>query len=67
LPGPDLLAMAEKVYKEMLTSNCVLNKVNIVNFALCLCGVGKFDKAFQIIMVMMTKGFVPDTSTRTLR
>jgi pentatricopeptide repeat protein len=63
LPGPDLLAMAEKVYEEMLTSSFVLNKVNTANFARCLCGVGKFDKAFQIIKVMMTKGFVPDTST----
>ncbi|TVU15469.1 hypothetical protein EJB05_38991, partial [Eragrostis curvula] len=63
LPGPDLLALAEKVYEEMLASSCVLNKVNTANFARCLCGMGKFDKAFQIIKVMMTKGFVPDTST----
>jgi hypothetical protein len=52
---------AEKVYEKMLTSSCVLNKVNTVNIARCLCGVGKFDKAFQIIKE--TKGFVPDTST----
>ncbi|GJN02508.1 hypothetical protein PR202_ga19867 [Eleusine coracana subsp. coracana] len=52
LPGPDLLALAEKVYEEMLASNCVLNKVNTANFARCLCGVGKFDKAFQIIKAM---------------
>ncbi|XP_062184845.1 pentatricopeptide repeat-containing protein At1g06710, mitochondrial-like [Phragmites australis] len=63
LPGPDLLALAEKLYEEMLACGCVLNKVNTANFARCLCGVGKFDKAFQIIKVMMRKGFVPDTST----
>ncbi|KAL6650939.1 hypothetical protein ACP70R_009864 [Stipagrostis hirtigluma subsp. patula] len=63
LPNPDLLALAEKVYEEMLASSCVLNKVNTANFARCLCGVGKFDKAFQIIKTMMRKGFVPDTST----
>ncbi|KAL6903601.1 hypothetical protein ACP4OV_004414 [Aristida adscensionis] len=63
LPSPDLLALAEKVYEEMLASGCVLNKVNTANFARCLCGVGKFDKAFQIIKMMMRKGFVPDTST----
>ncbi|ONM16473.1 Tetratricopeptide repeat (TPR)-like superfamily protein [Zea mays] len=63
LPSPDLLALAEKVYEEMLASSCVLNKVNTANFARCLCGMGKFDKAFQIIKLMMRKGFVPDTST----
>ncbi|PUZ47744.1 hypothetical protein GQ55_7G190800 [Panicum hallii var. hallii] len=63
LPNPELLDLAEKVYEEMLASSCVLNKVNTANFARCLCGVGKFDKAFQIIKVMMKKGFVPDTST----
>ncbi|OQU81837.1 hypothetical protein SORBI_3006G128400 [Sorghum bicolor] len=63
LPSPDLLALAEKVYEEMLASSCVLNKVNTANFARCLCGMGKFDMAFQIIKVMMGKGFVPDTST----
>ncbi|RLM74785.1 pentatricopeptide repeat-containing protein [Panicum miliaceum] len=63
LPNPELLDLAEKVYEEMLASSSVLNKVNTSNFARCLCGVGKFDKAFQIIKVMMKKGFVPDTST----
>ncbi|WVZ86194.1 hypothetical protein U9M48_033019 [Paspalum notatum var. saurae] len=63
LPSLDLLDLAEKVYEEMLASNCVLNKVNTANFARCLCGAGKSDKAFQIIKVMMKKGFVPDTST----
>ncbi|CAN6228636.1 unnamed protein product [Urochloa humidicola] len=63
LPNPELLSLAEKVYEEMLASSCVLNKVNTANFARCLCGVGKFDKAFQIIKMMMKKGFVPDTST----
>uniref|UniRef100_A0A0E0PAU7 Pentacotripeptide-repeat region of PRORP domain-containing protein n=1 Tax=Oryza rufipogon TaxID=4529 RepID=A0A0E0PAU7_ORYRU len=63
LPSPDLVDLAEKIYGEMLAANCVLNKVNVANFARCLCGVGKFDKAFQLIKEMMRKGFVPDTST----
>ncbi|KHN35153.1 pentatricopeptide repeat-containing protein At1g06710, mitochondrial [Glycine soja] len=63
LPGSDLLELAEKAYSEMLDLGVVLNKVNVSNFARCLCGAGKFDKAFEIICEMMSKGFVPDDST----
>jgi len=63
LPGSDVLELAEKAYSEMLDSGVVLNKVNVSNFARCLCGAGKFDKAFKIICEMMSKGFVPDDTT----
>ncbi|CAI8589442.1 unnamed protein product [Vicia faba] len=62
-PSSDILEFAEKAYREMLDSGVVLNKVNVSNFARCLCGAGKFDKAFKIICEMMGKGFVPDDST----
>ncbi|XP_057450200.1 pentatricopeptide repeat-containing protein At1g06710, mitochondrial [Lotus japonicus] len=62
-PSSDLLELAEKAYSEMLDSGAVLNKVNVSNFARCLCGAGKFDKAFKIICEMMSKGFIPDDST----
>ncbi|XP_047162215.1 pentatricopeptide repeat-containing protein At1g06710, mitochondrial [Vigna umbellata] len=63
LPDSDLLELAEKAYSEMLDSGVVLNKVNVSNFARCLCRAGKFDKAFKIICEMMSKGFIPDDST----
>ncbi|KAK7308002.1 hypothetical protein VNO77_41549 [Canavalia gladiata] len=63
LPSSDVLELAEKAYSEMLDSGVVLNKVNVSNFARCLCGRGKFDKAFKIICEMMSKGFIPDDST----
>lgn len=63
LPKPELLDLAEKVYEEMLVAGCVLNKINTANFVRCLCGAGKFEKAFQIMKEMMRKGFVPDAST----
>ncbi|KAK7260698.1 hypothetical protein RIF29_26957 [Crotalaria pallida] len=63
LPSSDVLELAEKAYDEMLDSGVVLNKVNVSNFARCLCGAGKFDKAFKIICEMMSKGFIPDDST----
>ncbi|CAK8539205.1 unnamed protein product [Lathyrus sativus] len=62
-PSSDILELVEKAYSEMLDSGVVLNKVNVSNFARCLCGAGKFDKAFKIICEMMGKGFVPDDST----
>ncbi|CAL5208506.1 unnamed protein product [Lathyrus oleraceus] len=62
-PSSDILELAEKAYSDMLDSGVVLNKVNVSNFARCLCGAGKFDKAFKIICEMMGKGFVPDDST----
>lgn len=62
-PSSDILELAEKAYSEMLDSGVVLNKVNVSNFARCLCGAGKFDKAFKIICEMMGKGFIPDDST----
>ncbi|KAK4857045.1 hypothetical protein QYF36_023994 [Acer negundo] len=63
LPGSDVLELAEKAYGEMLNVGVVLNKINVSNFARCLCGAGKFDKAYNVICEMMSKGFIPDTST----
>ncbi|XP_015887029.3 pentatricopeptide repeat-containing protein At1g06710, mitochondrial [Ziziphus jujuba] len=63
LPSSDLLDLAEKAYSEMLNAGIVLNKVNVSNFARCLCGAGKFEKAYNVISEMMSKGFVPDAST----
>ena len=63
LPSSDLLDLAEKAYSEMLDAGVLLNKVNVSNFARCLCGARKFEKAYNIISEMMSMGFVPDTST----
>ncbi|KAK2633119.1 hypothetical protein EUGRSUZ_L00553 [Eucalyptus grandis] len=63
LPGPDVLELAENTYNEMVDAGVVLNKVNVANFARCLCGAGKFEKAHCIIREMMSKGFIPDCST----
>ncbi|RVW92391.1 Pentatricopeptide repeat-containing protein, mitochondrial [Vitis vinifera] len=63
LPSLDVLELAEKAYGEMLDAHVVLNKVNVSNLARCLCGAGKFEKAYSIIREMMSKGFIPDTST----
>nr|UPT49276.1 pentatricopeptide repeat protein AaPPR121 [Agave angustifolia] len=63
LPSLEMLELAEKAYGEMLNAGFVLNKVNVSNFARCLCGLGKFERAFEIIKEMMSKGFVPDNST----
>ncbi|KAM0940050.1 putative tetratricopeptide-like helical domain superfamily [Dioscorea sansibarensis] len=63
LPSSDAFDLAEKAYEEMLDAGLVLNKVNVTNFARCICAVGKFDKAFEVIKQMMSKGFVPDAST----
>ncbi|KAJ6419145.1 hypothetical protein OIU84_029287 [Salix udensis] len=62
-PSKDALDLAEKAYGEMLEAGVVLNKVNIGSFSRCLCGVGKFEKAYNVIHEMMSKGFIPDTST----
>lgn len=63
LPNSDLLDLAEKAYGEMLNAGIALNKINVINFAWCLCGVKRFERAFSVINEMMRKGFVPDTST----
>ncbi|KAK7852794.1 pentatricopeptide repeat-containing protein, partial [Quercus suber] len=63
LPSSDVLELAEKAYGEMLDAGVVLNMVNVSNFARCLCGAGKFEKAYTVIREMMSKGFIPDTST----
>ncbi|KAJ6677689.1 PENTATRICOPEPTIDE REPEAT-CONTAINING PROTEIN PET309 MITOCHONDRIAL [Salix viminalis] len=62
-PSKDALDLAEKAYGEMLEAGVVLNKINIGSFSRCLCGVGKFEKAYNVIHEMMGKGFIPDTST----
>ncbi|KAK6914598.1 Pentatricopeptide repeat [Dillenia turbinata] len=63
LPTPDVLDLAERAYNEMLEAGTVLNKMNVSNLARCLCESGKHEKAYNIIRQMMTKGFIPDTST----
>ncbi|XP_078172473.1 tetratricopeptide repeat (TPR)-like superfamily protein [Carex rostrata] len=63
LPAPELLDLAERAYDEMLEKGIVLNKINVVNFARCLCGVEKFEKAFGVIREVMKNGFIPDTGT----
>ncbi|GJX55016.1 pentatricopeptide repeat-containing protein [Tanacetum coccineum] len=63
MPGVEKLELAEMAYGQMLEGGFVLNKVNVSNYAQCLCEAGKFEKAFNVICEMMTKGFVPDTST----
>ncbi|XVF65479.1 hypothetical protein PTKIN_Ptkin09bG0252600 [Pterospermum kingtungense] len=63
LPSSDVLELAENAYREMLAAGVVLNKINVSNFARCLCGAGKFEKACKVIHEMMSKGFIPDTST----
>ncbi|KAJ0977022.1 hypothetical protein J5N97_012496 [Dioscorea zingiberensis] len=63
LPSSDALDLAEKAYEEMLDAGLVLNKVNVGNFTRCICAVGKFDEAFEVIKQMMSKGFIPDAST----
>lgn len=65
LPGLDILDLAEKAYHEMLRAGMVLNKVNVINYARCLCGAGKFEEAHRVIREMMNKGFIPDNSTYT--
>lgn len=63
LPSSDELDLAEKTYSQMLDAGVVLNKVNVSNFARCLCGAGKFEKAYNVIRELMSKGFIPDIST----
>lgn len=63
LPSGANLGLAEIAYCEMLKAGVVLNKVNVCNFARCLCNGGKFEKAYNVICEMMTKGFIPDCST----
>lgn len=63
LPASDVFELAEKAYAEMLNAGVVLNKINVSNFVQCLCGAGKYEKAYNVIREMMSKGFIPDTST----
>ncbi|KAI8566934.1 hypothetical protein RHMOL_Rhmol02G0081000 [Rhododendron molle] len=63
LTGEGVLELAENAYAEMLDAGIVLNKVNVSNFARCLCEAGKFDKAYKVIREMMSKGFIPDCNT----
>ncbi|CAH8339827.1 unnamed protein product [Eruca vesicaria subsp. sativa] len=59
----DLLELAEKAYSEMLAAGVVLNKINVSSFTRCLCGAGKYEKAFSVIREMIGQGFIPDNST----
>lgn len=62
-PSLDLLELAEKAYGEMLEGGIALNRVNVSNFARCLCGVGKYEKAYNVIREMMGNGFIPEAGT----
>ncbi|KAK1315279.1 Pentatricopeptide repeat-containing protein [Acorus calamus] len=63
IPSSEMLELAEKAYEEMLKCGFVLNKINVGHFARCLCSMGKYNKAFDVIKQLMNNGFVPDTST----
>ncbi|ESR56356.1 hypothetical protein CICLE_v10018682mg [Citrus x clementina] len=54
LPASDVFELAEKAYAEMLNAGVVLNKINVSNFVQCLCGAGKYEKAYNVIREMMT-------------
>ncbi|KAI3459749.1 hypothetical protein Pfo_016412 [Paulownia fortunei] len=62
-PSLDVLELAEKAYSEMLDAGISLNRVNVSNFACCLCGVGKYEKAYNVICEMMGNGFIPEAGT----
>ncbi|KAJ0810458.1 putative tetratricopeptide-like helical domain superfamily [Helianthus annuus] len=63
MPSDDNLNLAEMAYGQMIEGGFVLNKVNVTNYAQCLCVAGKFEKAYSVIQEMMKNGFVPDNST----
>ncbi|KAL3835051.1 hypothetical protein ACJIZ3_009787 [Penstemon smallii] len=63
LPSRDVLELAEKAYSEMLEAGIALNRINVSNFARCLCGVGKYEKAYNVIREMMSNGFIPEAGT----
>ncbi|KAM0001575.1 putative tetratricopeptide-like helical domain superfamily [Helianthus debilis subsp. tardiflorus] len=63
MPSGDNLNLAEMAYGQMIEGGFVLNKVNVINYAQCLCVAGKFEKAYSVIQEMMKNGFVPDNST----
>ncbi|KAI7741638.1 hypothetical protein M8C21_017647, partial [Ambrosia artemisiifolia] len=63
MPSADNLNLAEMAYGQMIEGGFVLNKVNVTNYAQCLCAAGKFEKAYSVIQEMMKNGFVPDNST----
>ncbi|GFP80716.1 pentatricopeptide repeat-containing protein at1g06710 mitochondrial [Phtheirospermum japonicum] len=63
LPSMHLLELAEKAYSEMLDARIALNRVNVSNFARCLCGAGKYEEAYHVIREMMGNGFIPEAGT----
>ncbi|KAL0368655.1 UNVERIFIED_CONTAM: Pentatricopeptide repeat-containing protein, mitochondrial [Sesamum calycinum] len=63
IPSLDVLELAERAYSEMLEARIALNRVNVSNFARCLCGVGKYEKAYNVISEMMRNGFIPEAGT----
>ncbi|KAL8491880.1 hypothetical protein ACS0TY_023466 [Phlomoides rotata] len=62
-PSQDMLELAEKAYDEMLDAGIALNRVNVGNFARCLCGAEKYEKAYNIIREMAGNGFIPEAGT----
>ncbi|XP_073297976.1 uncharacterized protein [Primulina huaijiensis] len=63
LPSPEVFDLAEKAYSEMVDSGIVLNRVNVSNFARCLCEVGKPEKAYGVISEMVRNGFIVEAGT----
>lgn len=62
-PSRGMLELAEKAYDEMLDAGIALNRVNVSNFACCLCGAEKYEKAYNIIRQMVGNGFIPEAGT----
>ncbi|KAL6580882.1 hypothetical protein OROMI_006805 [Orobanche minor] len=63
LPSMVVLELAEEAYSEMLAGGIALNRVNVSNFARCLCGVGKYEEAYNVVREMMGNGFIPEAGT----
>ncbi|KAK6122886.1 hypothetical protein DH2020_043352 [Rehmannia glutinosa] len=79
-PSSDVLELAKKAYGEMLDAGIALNRVNVSNFARCLCGAGstynkvigflcdasKLDKALKLFREMKKNGVVPNVYTYSI-
>ncbi|KAH6788454.1 Tetratricopeptide repeat superfamily protein [Perilla frutescens var. frutescens] len=62
-PSPDMLELAEQAYNEMLDARIALNRFNISNFARCLCGAGKYEKAYNVTCEVMGNRSIPEVRT----
>ncbi|KAL0432941.1 UNVERIFIED_CONTAM: Pentatricopeptide repeat-containing protein, mitochondrial [Sesamum latifolium] len=69
IPSLDVLELAERAYSEMLEARIALNRVNVSNFARCLCGVGKYEKAYNALLLfreLKKNGIVPNVYTYSI-